>query len=135
VPRPLVKVDVERSRVTLLEMLPASLDLVIFRDVTFNLGINCLDSSQSPVNITGYIPYAQVRDRPGGRLILDLQPTISNASTGSVLIALTSAQTKALDHGTYVWDFQMRTPVAQGSLIIGPFLAGRFVVNDSATNT
>jgi hypothetical protein len=116
-------------------MLPAPLDLIIFRDVTFNLGINCLDSSNNPVNITGYTPYAQVRDKPGGRLILDLQPIISNAVTGSILIALTSSQTKALDHGVYTWDFQMRTPVAQGSLIIGPFLAGRFVVNDSVTTT
>ena len=115
-------------------MLPAGLDLVIFRDVTFNLGINCLDGSNNPVDITGYTPYAQVRDKPGGRLILDLQPSISNAVAGSVVISLTSAQTKALDHGTFVWDFQMRTPVAQGSLIIGPFLSGRFVVNDSVTS-
>ncbi len=116
-------------------MLPAALDLVIFRDVTFSLGINCLDSSKNPVDITGYTPYAQVRDKPGGRLILDLQPVISNPTGGSVLISLTSTQTKALEHGVYAWDFQMRTPVAQGSLIIGPFIAGRFVVNDSVTAT
>jgi hypothetical protein len=112
-------------------MLPASLDLVIFRDVTFSVGINCLDINNVPVDITGWTPYAQARDKPGGRLVIDLAPTVSNPAGGSVLISLTSAQTSALEHGTYTWDFQMRQP---NGLIIGPFLAGKFIVNDSVSN-
>jgi hypothetical protein len=114
-------------------MIPAPLDLVIYREVTFSLGINCLDANNAPVNITGWTPFAQVRDKAGGRLILNLAPTISNALTGSVLIALTAAQTKALDHGNYVWDFQMQQPT--GGPILGPFLSGAFKVLDSVTNT
>lgn len=114
-------------------MIPASLDLVIYRQVTFSLGINCLDANGNPVNITGWTPFAQVRDKPGGRLVIDLQPTISNAVTGSVLIALTADQTEALDHGTYQWDFQMQQPTS--GPILGPFLAGQFIVKDSVTNT
>lgn len=113
-------------------MLPASLDLVIFRDVTFSLGINCLDVNNSPVDITGWTPYAQARDKPGGRLIIDLAPTISGSPVnGAVVISLSSAQTSALEHGTFVWDFHMRQP---NGLIIGPFLGGKFIVNDSVTN-
>lgn len=113
-------------------MLPASLDLVIFRNVTFSVGITCIDINNNPVDITGWVPYAQARDKPAGRLIIDLAPTISGpAVNGLVLISLTSAQTSGLEHGTYVWDFHMKQP---NGLIIGPFLAGKFIVNDSVSN-
>lgn len=113
-------------------MIPGALDLVIYRGTSFSVQFNCLDENGDPVDLTGWTPYSQARDKPGGRLVIDLQPTIiPPASNGQVLISLTEDQTEALDHGIYVWSFQAQQP--SSGPVLGPFIAGRFVVNDEST--
>lgn len=65
-------------------MRAAKLDLLLRPGATFIGRIFiCLDSEDNPVDLTGYVPFAQVRLNPLDAVLIDLQPTL--ISTGQVV--------------------------------------------------
>ncbi len=89
-------------------------------------------ATDHPVDLTGYIPEAQVRRTERGGLILDLEPTLTNAALGEVTIpSIPSATTRAIESfGNFRWDFVLKT---SGNERLGPFVKGSFTISDNIT--
>lgn len=89
-------------------------------------------ASDHPVNLTGYTPEAQVRRSPLAAMLLDLNPSITDATTGEVTIPAipTTATTLITSFGTFYWDFILKS---SGNERLGPFVKGSFTISDSIT--
>lgn len=67
-------------------------------------------ATDSPTNLTGLTAKAQIRRTPGSEeLILDLNPSITDAVNGKIVIpSQTGSVTKALPYvGTFSWDLEL----------------------------
>lgn len=109
-------------------------NLVLTRGITFeSFMIGCYQESQflNPTDITGWVPWAEVRSAPDQTLILNLNPFISNAVGGIVTIpAIQDEQTILLLEGKYKWDFTMQDP---GGQRFGPYIKGSFTIKSKVT--
>jgi hypothetical protein len=85
-----------------------------------------------PVDLTGITPEAVVRRTDESDVVLDLNPSVTNATTGQITIpAMTTVTTKNIDSvGTFGWDLVL---VNGSGDRFGPYIAGPFVVNDNIT--
>ena len=83
--------------------------------VQYTLPLTCYSDelATTPQDITGYVPYAHVRSKAGGSLILNLSPTVTDAANGVITISLSRAVTGAVPPGKYRWDFILKTSGAQ----------------------
>ena len=96
--------------------LPPRVDLILFQgdDIFINLTL-----TQPGIDLTLYVPRAQVRSQPGGVLIAEVDVSVLNATT--LRLHLDSPQT-TLFPSTAVWDVQVSdtagivTTLAQGSV-------------------
>ena len=90
-----------------------------------------LDSLGSPVNLTGFTVYAQVRVSSGSPVIIDLAPTISNAAAGEVTIPeIADETTDTYTHGKYQWDLLLEET---GTDNMQQILRGTFLINNKIT--
>lgn len=114
-------------------MTPANIDLSIDRGVRFGpVTLTCLDGSNVAVDLTGYTAYAQVRDRPTGGLVFDLEPEISDPGAGIITISKTQAQTDAMSDGiNYGWDLMLEDAAGVRT---GPYFAGKVAVRTRYTH-
>ncbi len=89
-------------------------------------------ASNNPVDLTNYTPEAQVRRNPRSSVILDLNPSVTDAVNGEVTIpAIPTADTTLLtSFGVFYWDFILKTPYNER---LGPFVSGSFTISDSIT--
>jgi hypothetical protein len=89
-------------------------------------------ASDNPVNLTGYSPEAQVRRNPRSSMLIDLQPSITNAVNGEVTIPSipTSVTTLYTSFGIFYWDFILKNSMNER---LGPYVAGSFTISDSIT--
>jgi hypothetical protein len=78
-----------------------------------------------PVDLTGWTASAHVRSIPGGVLLVDLEPAITDAVNGEITIHLSAEQTENLAAGRYGWDLMLTTATGR---VIGPVLAGTCLV-------
>lgn len=87
----------------------------------------------APIDLTGYAGRMQVRDRPGGTVLLDLSTgnggmTLGGAA-GTIDLLASAAATAALTPGDYVYDLRLTS----GSGVATYALAGSFEVIASVT--
>lgn len=112
-------------------MTPGVLNIDINRGVSFGpLVFICEDIDALPVNLTGWIPYASVRRKPGGPLVLDLAPAITDAASGQVTIFFTDEQTRIMAPGSFMWDLLFQQPDGDRK---GPFVVGRCTISSLIT--
>lgn len=108
--------------------------LTLYRGITFDsFLVYCYEDDALTIqkNITGWIPWSEVRTAPDNALIQNLNPFISNALIGEVTIpAIPDEQTVLLTDGKYKWDFTMQDP---GGDRRGPFIKGSFTIKSKIT--
>ena len=85
-----------------------------------------------PVDLTGITSEAVVRRTDESDVVIDLNPSVTNAATGEITIpAMTTTTTKNMDFvGTFGWDLVL---VNGGGDRFGPYISGPFVVGDNTT--
>lgn len=115
-------------------MVTATRNLTMIRGITFDsFLVRCFedDALTIPQDITGWIPWAEVRTAPDQTLVLNLNPFISDALQGIVTIpTIQDEQTILLTEGKYKWDFTMQDPAGQR---LGPYVRGSFSIKSKIT--
>lgn len=88
-------------------------------------------ATDHPVDLTGYGVESVVRRTPKGEVYIDLNPSITNASTGEITIpAISKTVTAALEFtGDFNWDLVLTNTGVR----FGPYIKGSFTVSDNIT--
>ena len=90
-------------------------------------------ADDNPTDLSAYTVEAKVRrsDRVGAEVILDLNPSVTNATTGEITIpAISANDTNDIGFtGSFRWD--MVLVQAFGAERFGPFLSGPFIISDN----
>src|SRR6266576_2037823 len=83
-----------------------TLNLTIIRGCTFEALVLVMQSlGGTPVNITGFTVSAQIRLDAGSPIIIDLNPSITDAPNGEVTLAeIADETTNSFTAGVYHWD-------------------------------
>ncbi len=113
-------------------IIAGNLSLTMIRGCTFDvLEIQTLDANGDPVDLTGFTVYAEVRATPGGAVIIDLAPTITDAANGKVTIAeIDDETTFTYTPGSYRWDFLLEETATDN---MQKFLEGGFNIVNKIT--
>lgn len=112
-------------------MTPAQLNLSIYTGATFGpVELIAKDKNGAIVDLTGWSVWAEVRESPSDTLVVDLAPTIVDATAGKIHLTLTDEQTAVLSTGTYQWDLLMENPTGER---LGPYIAGTVHINPRIT--
>ena len=87
---------------------------------TFELG-NTQDNS--PFNLTGYTIAAQMRKHASSSGVTTFTASISDATSGKILVGLPSTETVNIKPGRYVYDVvvtsgEVKTRVVEGSALV-----------------
>jgi len=85
---------------------PGQYDLVIYAGDSVRREVLVREQGGTPVDLTGYIPRAQIRDRAGGKLLAAFIATIPTPSSGVIELLLDTVQTRLLP-GAGVWDLEL----------------------------
>lgn len=83
------------------------------------------DRSGDPLNLEGYTYRAEIRTAAGGTLIVVFTVATVVATSGTLQIALTAAQTKLLTDTEYVYDLEATSAgvvrrIIQGKVLVSP---------------
>ncbi len=93
-----------RTTATVVGVLPARVDLVIYQGDDFFLNVT-VDDSVTPIDLTGYIPQAEIRTAPGATTVTaTFDATIADSTT--VALHLPNDQSMLLT-GNAAWDVQI----------------------------
>jgi hypothetical protein len=101
-------------------------NLTVDQGATFNAQIDISDDSGNTQNLTGYSVAGQIRKSYDSTTYTAFSASVSNATGGTVSIALTAAQTNALASGRYVYDVEITssggvvTRVLEGQVEVTP---------------
>jgi hypothetical protein len=111
-----------------------TLNLTIIRGCTFEeLILVMQDSLGNPVNIIGFTVSAQVRLDAGSPVIVDLNPTITDAANGEVTIPEISDDiTPSFAAGVYHWDLLLEE---MGTDNRQKMLTGRVYIQEKITSS
>jgi hypothetical protein len=85
-------------------MQPANLPLEIYRGDTMRLRVKLLDQAQQPIDLTGVVAKAEIRDRPAGTQITPL--TCEVVLPNIINLLLTAVASQQLP-SKGVWDLQL----------------------------
>jgi hypothetical protein len=88
-------------------MQPASLPLALYRGDTFRLQITLSDQNNVPLDLTGVVAKSEIRDRPAGAIIIELQCLITLPNI--INLTLLTADSHNLP-AQGVWDLQLTYP-------------------------
>lgn len=105
-------------------MTPGTLDLTIYRGITFGRTLTCTDSAGAAVDLTGYSVQADVRRHPKSADVeFDLNAEISDEPGGIITLSLSDEETDALEENlpTLRWDLVLTNNSGER---FGPFLLG-----------
>src|SRR5688572_3493488 len=103
-------------------MKPARYNLSMTKGITFGpIVFYCADEEEVAVDLTGWTAYAEVRSGPGGSVVFDLQPQITDPAAGEITIEATDEQTAELTPGLFRWDLILENPAGER---LGPYLVG-----------
>lgn len=110
------------------------LDLTLIRGCTFpTLTFTAQGLTGTPIDISGMIPYAQVRVQSGDPVVIDLQPYISDGPNGVVTCPeIDDDVTPNYEPGVYQWDWLLNDPVNDDTFQI---LVGQFYIKNKTTNS
>src|SRR5215472_13165087 len=112
-------------------MTPVHVPLSVYRGDTYSWSFAFwMDTDRSqPVDLTGATPKAEIRDRPGGTLMLELPLTVT---LPNIIVAdLSSDDSLKLTRHTNAWDLQLT--LADGS--VATVIAGSVFVTQSTTDS
>ena len=84
--------------------MPGIFNLEIYRGDTWRAPFAITDTAGDPIDLTGVLMKAEVRDRLDGALMAEIGLTFT--APNIIDAELTAAQTAALNHGG-VWDLQL----------------------------
>ena len=84
------------------------------------------------LDLTGWSVYAEVRKKSGDVVLMDLEPTITDAPNGQVTIQKTDEQMLELDAAVYRWDLILEDETGQA---FPPYIGGKFTVSKKITNS
>lgn len=114
-------------------MTPAQRDLEIITGLTFrSFKLYAKDINGVAVPLTDYIPFAEVRKKPGSAVVLDLGFAITDAPNGEITCpGFTDEETFDMPAGTYQWDFILQRPSGERD---GVYIAGEFVIRKNITH-
>ena len=95
-----------------------------------NTGTSTADDST--VDLTGFTPKAEVKRTYDSDVILDLNPSVTDAANGVITIpVISSGDTQDFDFvGSFNWDLVL---VAGSGARSGPYIKGPFLVTDNTT--
>jgi hypothetical protein len=95
-------------------------NLVINAGSNFNQSFTLEETeSNSPINLTDYEVYSQMRKWSGSNNAITFSAMIENPSTsGKINISLTSEQTKDIKPGRYVYDVLIIDPFGSKNKVI-----------------
>ncbi len=111
-------------------MKPGKLNLTIYTGFQFQKTIRLKDATGEFIDLTGYTPFAEVRENRSSAVVLDLAPTITDATSGEVTIDIADETTDALTKGAFVWDLMLEDGDDKR---LGPYVAGRVEIEDGIT--
>ena len=100
------------------------LNLILVRTCTFEeLELQMQDGTGAAVDITGYTVSAEVRQFPGDTLIINLNPSVTDAANGEVTIPeISKATTTSYELGNHRWDLLLNSDTdVEVRLIYGEF--------------
>lgn len=107
------------------------LDITIWRGLTYGPQIVIAkDTAGAVYNLTGWSVYAEVRKETPLTVLLNLNPSITNASTGEITMEVTPAVTLALAEAVAFWDLVLKTPSGRK---LGPYIGGTAVIATAIT--
>ena len=101
-------------------------DLSIDQGTDFTAEVQIDDTDGTTANLTGYTVAGQIRKSYDSTTYTAFSASVSNATGGTVSIALTAAQTNALASGRYVYDVEITssggvvTRVLEGQVEVTP---------------
>ncbi len=108
---------------------PGEYDLLIYEGDSFRLEVLVREKKGGPpVDLTGLVALSQIRNRPGGKLIVSFTTEIPNPVDGIVVISLTADQTRVLPSKA-VWDLELDGGISNRHTI----LAGKVTVCPDVT--
>jgi len=98
---------------------------------SYNLDATLISSSGTSVNLSGYYLRGQARYSYGSTgVLLDLSPTITNATGGTIKVSLTPAQTASLPITVAVYDIES---YVSGESTVNRVLNGLFSISPEVT--
>jgi len=107
-------------------MIPATLDLTIYRGATFGpILITFLDDSGVAINLTGWNVFSDARGTVIRPVAFSLGAVFLNAVGGQVTLSKTDDQTNEIVSGDYGWDLFLENPAGER---LGPFISGQVSV-------
>ena len=104
-----------------------SVNLIVNQKASFEVTFNVLNSNSAPLDLTGYSANAKFKAdiTAPDTTATAFQTSFANASNGSVTIALTPAQTAAMQVGRYVYDVAItnnstnfKTRIVEGKITV-----------------
>lgn len=88
---------------------PGTFNIRLQRRADYSLSLQFKDSTDTPINLTSWIAYAQVWNRDRTTKYADFAVTYTNRATGQIAIALTDTQTTAFPDECY-YDVLLENP-------------------------
>lgn len=110
------------------ESLPSNFDLVLYKGDYFSTSVVIKDSTDSPLNLTGYTANCSIKASYSASSSFDATCTIT-ALEGKVDILFPSTVTDGIAAGSYVWDFQVVNPDGN----VRTYIAGDVKIYDEVT--
>lgn len=109
----------------------AAYNISVNQGESFNLDASLINSSGSSMNLSGYYLRGQVRYSYGSTgVLLDLNPSITNATGGLININLTPSQTASLPITIAVYDIES---YVSGDSTVSRVLNGFFSISPEVT--
>jgi|SRR5215472_2534860 len=98
--------------------LPLAVNLTVYQGDDFFLDLSVTDSGGNPVNMTGWVPSAQVRGAPGSAVVATFTCSVDQTNTNVVHLWLPHLQSMNLARRG-VWDCQVDDAGVITTLVAG----------------
>jgi hypothetical protein len=111
-------------------MIPATYGLNLYRGDSWHWQVNVWANAArtQPVDLTGVVPKAEIRDKPAGSSITEIECTVILPNTVDCVL---TAASSALLPKRGVWDLQLSYPSGDVSTVVG----GSVAVSDDVTDS
>ena len=101
-------------------------DIIIDQGSTYSTNLNLTDSSNNPVNLTGYVGRSQFRPSYDSNTAYSFTVSIPNPNTGVVILSLSANDSSNVAFGKYLYDVELVdsggnvTRIVEGILTLTP---------------
>lgn len=109
-------------------------NIIINQGENYNLTATLTDTSGTPINISGYALRGKVRYSYGSTgILVDLEPSVTNATGGVINFTLTPQETAALPITVAVYDIERYVSGQSPETTVSRVLQGSVTVTPEAT--